>query len=137
MIKLPWGAIAGGGALLAIIIALIIQGYALKSAKSELEAANLKLVRWEEEHDKCKENQATLDAALVELATSVEKIGDLTVRLEGREEATHRMALDIAAARRELATVSNKYTELRAAAVDLDVCQTYKLALAALSGDPQ
>lgn len=137
MIKLPWAAIAGGGVLLAMIIALIIQGFALKATKAELKTANLTIVRWEEEHIKCKQNQTKLDEALTGLATAVSDLGDLSVRMEGREEATHRMALEIAAASSEMSVVADKYSELRAASVDLDVCQTYKLALAALAGDPQ
>lgn len=137
MIKLPWAAIAGGGVLLALIIALIIQGYALRTAKAELETANHKLVRWEEEYQKWQDNQKKLDDALVDLAQAVTQISDLTERLEGREEATHQMALEIAAAREELAEVSGKYDRLRTASEQLDVCQTYKLALAALAGGSQ
>ena len=68
------------------------------------------------------------------MAAQAEEIVILTARLQGRTDANHDQAMAIARAESELQSVKDKYAKLSTRAVDLDVCQTYELALAALAG---
>ena len=134
MIKLPWGMIAGGVGILALILTVVIQGLVLKSTKAELALAIEKENRWAAEQIKCEENVTKLDDALASVAEKAKEVELLTARLQGSTDATHDEAVRRAEAEVERDTIAARYRNLSTRAVDMDVCQTYELALSALAG---
>lgn len=134
MIKLPWGMIAGGVGILALILTVVIQGLVLKSTKAELALAIEKENRWAAEQIKCEENVTKLDDALADVAEKAKEVELLTARLQGSTDATHDEAVRRAEAEVERDTIAARYRNLSTRAVDMDVCQTYELAWSALAG---
>ena len=137
MIKLPWGMIAGGVGILALVIALFVSMQNTRLAKAKLEAAVLRENVWIEEQARCKENEVALTEAAAESMALAQEIVILQATLQGSADATHKQAVERARAEAELRTVEEKYANLSTRAVDMDVCQTYELALAALAGGAQ
>ena len=136
MIKLPWGMIAGGAAVFALILTVVIQGLVLTSTKDKLALANEKENRWAAEQTKCQENVTKLDDALADVDEKAKEVELLTARLQGSTDATHDEAVRRAEAEVERDTIAARYRNLSTRAVDMDVCQTYELALSALAGGP-
>lgn len=137
MIKLPWGMIAAVVGGLGLILTVVIMGYNLRAVKAELALATEREARWIEQQEQCDEEKLELKAALVEVDVKAEEIVILTARLQGSADATHDQAIERARAELELKSVEEKYARLSTRAVDMDVCQTYRLALAALAGGTQ
>lgn len=134
MIKLPWGIIAGGVGVLGLIIAVIVLVAKLDAAQAKLDLAIEREARWEEQQLICEENQKKLTDALVDVEEKKQEIVILEARLQGETDAKHDQALEIAKAEVELDELSRRYQNLSTRAVDMDVCQTFELALAALAG---
>jgi len=137
MFKLPVGWLIGGGVGAALLILLTISSFALKATKAELALALERETRWVEQQTLCEENQTKLEVALAEVTAKSEENVILTARLQGSTDATHGQALELAKATLALDALDKKYKNLSTRAVDLDVCQTYELALAALAGGTQ
>lgn len=127
--------IVGGGLIVALVIALVITGQGCQTARAKLEAAELREQNWKEEQKRCEENKEKLHDALADVDAKITEISDLTTRLQGSEATAHRIALELAAANTERASIASEYADLRARAVDLNTCQTYELVLAALAGE--
>lgn len=138
-----WGQLAIGVAIIAIIFGTgwKVNGWRLNTKISKieqkLEDAEAREEGWKRDQKQCVANAAKLEVALAEVAAKAEEIDDLTNRLQGAENITHRVASELAKARSEIAIVSNEYGALRAAAVNQSVCQTYESVLAALGGEGQ
>ena len=137
MIRLPWGIIAAIAAGLMVTVTLAIMALRLQTVNAKLEASELREKGWIEEQARCKENEIALTEAAAESMAQAQEIVILQATLQGSSDATHEQAVERARAEAELRTVEEKYANLSTRAVDMDVCQTYELALAALAGGTQ
>ena len=135
MIKLPMEWIVGGSTIVALVIALVITGQGCQTAKAKLEASQLREANWKAEQERCEENKEKLHDALADVDEKITEISDLTIRLQGSEATAHRIALELAEANTERASIASEYADLRARAVDMNTCQTYELVWAALAGE--
>jgi hypothetical protein len=134
-VKLPISWIVGGVVGLAVLVGIGAIFQQNQTLKAKLEASQLREKSWAEQKAVCDENEKALTDALVDIAEKAEEIENLGIKLEGREEAIHRQAVELAKAKDGRAAVLIKYQELSRRAVTLDVCQTYESVLAALAGE--
>ena len=136
MFKLPMEWIVGGSAIVALFLALVFTAQGCNTVKAKLESAELREKGWIEEQTKCAENQVKLEEAIADLAIEAQKNVILEATLQGSTDAIHDEAVERAKAEAELGTIKAKYANLSTRAVDMNLCQTYRLALAALAGGP-
>ena len=134
MIKLPYGLIAGGGVLLAILIGWFVTWQRLEVANSKVEASVAREAMAVQITLDCQANRGAIEARLDEVAEDINKLATKEARMQGAIDAASIRTREIAEARAALEQLEAEHEDLVARAVPLDACQTYEIVLAAIAG---
>ena len=135
--NLPWKYILAGLVILAIGGTMFMLKSQRDVARAERGEALAQLQVEQMNYDLCVANRENLQAAIDKTNEKIMEIVEEKEALDRElHEALHKASL-LAAAKRELADVSDKYDRLRMQSENLTVCETYETALIALAGGTQ
>jgi hypothetical protein len=135
MIKLPYGLIAGGVGLLAILLGWFVTWQRLEVAQANVEASVEREARAVQITFDCQANRTAIEERLDEVAEDINKLATKEARMQGAIDAASIRTREIAKARAALERLEAEHEDLVARAVPLDACQTYEIVLAAIAGD--
>ena len=135
MIKLPYGLIAGGIGLLAILMGWFVTWQRLEVAQAKVEASAEREARAVEIVLDCQANRTVIEERLDEVVASMNLIATKEARMQGAIDAVSASTREIAEARDELDRLRAEHADLVERAIPLNACQTFEMVLAAFAGD--
>ena len=134
MIKLPYGMIAGGAAILLILLGWFVTWQRLEVAQAKVEASAEREARAVQITLDCQANRDVIEDRLDKISSDIDAIATKEARMQGAIDAVSASTREIAEARAELDRLRAEHADLVERAIPLDACQTFELVLAAFAG---